>query len=246
MIAGYFGVSLDVLFDYDAENLAEKIQNVLFRSRDGHSFETCEKILLDGIAAYPGADMLKRELLERYAGQIRAYGRTDLVDKAIEIGKKLITESMDSFVVLGAKGDLADIYITSGNYEEGKKIIESMPYRWPWDIYDRMRCSVMFLKGEDQLKNAREWKRCAHQELTTICEAEGMSFWEMGDFENALLSFEESADVIERFGCRQIPKEYALLQSPVNQGIATIRIAACLYKLGRTKECDAALDKAYH
>ncbi len=55
----------------------------------------------------------------------------------------------------------------------------------------------------------------------------------------------EAADLIGRFWRRNIPKKYHLLQSEAMEGLTTIEIAACLYKLGRHKECDETLDKAY-
>jgi len=247
VIAGYFGVSMDVLFNYDADKLEEKIMEVLYNSRGGRPFEEAEKILLEGIAVYPNGYILKRELLEWYAGQIRAHDRTDLVEKALEIGKQICEECEDSFIYLGVMGDMADIYITTGRYEEGKKLIESMPYRYHLDIYDRMRCTSMFLSEADRLHETREWKRWAHQELHMVCEAEGYSFFAVGDYENALWSFEEAADLIERFWQRPIPQEYALLQGPyVSEGLARLAAAGCLYKLGRPEECDTMMERAYH
>ena len=159
IIAGYFGVSMDTLFNYDANKLEENIMNVLYNSRGGRPFEEAEKILLAGISDYPTGYILKRELLEWYAAQIRAHGRTDLVEKALELGKQICEECEDSFIYLGVMGDMADIYITTGRYNEGKKLIESMPYRYHLDIYDRMRCTTMFLSEEDRLHETREWKR---------------------------------------------------------------------------------------
>ncbi len=117
IIAGYFGVSMDTLFNYDADKLEENIMDVLYKSRtDAHTFEETEKILLDGIADYPSGTILKRELLERYSGQIRMHGRNDLVETALELGKQVCEESGDSFIYLGVMGDMADIYITTGRY----------------------------------------------------------------------------------------------------------------------------------
>lgn len=247
VLAGYFGVSLDEMFEYDPEEVEEKIQNILIKSRvEAKGFEETEKVLLEGIAAYPSGDILKRELLEHYAAKIRNDNRTDLVEKALDIGKRLIAECKDSFIYLGAMGDMADIYIHTGYYEEGKKLIESMPYRYHLDIYDRMRCSVMFLNGKDYLPEVRSWKLWAHQELEMVCNSEGLGFWETGDYENALLSFEEAVQVTELLLNRQVPREYTPLRGPNNQGYVTIRIAACLYKLGRDDECDAALARAYN
>ena len=243
VIAGYFRISLDSLFDYDPEKTEEKIQEI-YMSAQGVPFEIAEQRLLDGIAAYPGADMLKRDLLERYAGQIREYGRIEFKDKALAIGEKLIAESSDSFLVCGAKGDLADIHIATGNYEEGRKIIQSMPYLYHLNIHDRMRCSAMLLKEEDSLNAFREWKQWSHQDLFLVCLGEGMAFFEMCDYENALLSFEEHNNVIEMFLHREVPAEYRLLGNTAGQGMTMLRIAACLYKLGRLEECDSALDRA--
>ncbi len=53
VIAGYFGVSMDTLFNYDADKLEENIMNVLYHSRGGKPFEEAEKILLEGIAIFP-------------------------------------------------------------------------------------------------------------------------------------------------------------------------------------------------
>lgn len=247
IIAGYFGVSMDTLFNYDADKLEKNIMSVLYNSRGGRPFEEAEKILLAGIFDYPNGYILKRELLEWYVGEIRAHGRTDLVEKALELGKQICEECEDSFIYLGVMGDMADIYITTGRYNEGKKLIESMPYRYHLDIYDRMRCTSMFLNEKDRLHEIREWKRWAHQELHMVCESEGYSFFAVGDYENALWSFEEAADLIERFWNRKIPNEYALLQGPyVAEGLAILASAGCMYKLGRLKECDAIIKRAYH
>ena len=139
---------------------------------------------------------------------------------------------------------MARIYIQSGQYDKGKEIIESMSYVYNLDIHDRMRCAASMLKGTDRLPYAQELKIWETQDLWIACEAEGDGYWEIGDYENALLSFEEAADVNERF-CHRKPREglYPLC-SEVSQGVVTVKIAACLYKLGRLTECDAALDKA--
>ena len=247
VLAGYFGVSLDEMFEYDPEEIEEKIQKVLYSSRGGlFGSDLSIQILLDGIAAYPSGYILKRELLWHYAERISKGDKSDIVEKALILGQQIIAECKDTFITLGVMGDMADIYINTGRYEEGKKLIESMPYRYHLDIYDRMRCTVMFLKGQDSLHEAREWKRWAHQELYMVCEAEAKCFYDTGDYENALLSYEEAADLLERFWRRDIPNEYALLQGPdAPRGLTMVNIAACLYRLGRIEECDTTLEQAY-
>ena len=246
VLAGYFGVSLDAMFEYDPEEVEEKIQNALVKSRvEIHGWENTVKFLQESIAAYPGGHILKLELLNHYAWHLTDKG-TDLTEEALDLAKHIVAECSDSFITLSAQGLMAHIYIKIGQYEKGKAIIESMPYRYHLDIYDRMRCSVMFLNGKDYLPEVRSWKLWAHQELEMVCRSEGQGFWEIGDYENALLSFEEAVNVTELLLNRQVPREYTPLRGPNNQGYATIRIAACLYKLGRNDECDAALARAYN
>ena len=244
VLAGYFGVSLDAMFDYDPEKLEEKIRNILIKSRvEAHSFEDSVRMLREGIAAYPGGYILKRELLECFADHLTDTG-TDYTEEALDIAKQLIAECQDTYITLGAKGDMARIYIQSGQYDKGKEIIESMSYVYNLDIQDRMRCAASMLKGTDRLPHAQELKIWETQDLWMACGLEGDGYWEIGDWENALLSFEEAADVNERF-CHRKPREglYPLCDE-VSQGVFTVKMAACLYKLGRLTECDAALDKA--
>ncbi len=250
VIAAYFEISLDALFKYDPEEIEEKIMQVLYDSRINAGFydlDRAKAILEEGIRKYPQGYILKRELLERYTRNICRKGRTDLVEAALDLGKQLVAECKDSFIYLGVMNDMASIYITGGRYEEGKALIESMPYRYHLDICDRMRCTVMHLRAEDALHEAREWKRWAHQELYLVCEDEGRCFFDTGDYENALYSFREAADLLVRFWDRPIPPEYDLLQGrDIPRGLTTVSIAGCLYRLGRLEECDAALDEAYH
>ena len=245
VIAAYFGVSLDALFDYDPEEVEEKIKKIILSVNQKRSFEEREKLLLEGIAAYPGSEKLKCELLERYAGQIRAFKKSEYKERALALGEKLLAESRDTLVILSAKASLADIHISTGNYETGKKLIESMPYLYHLDIYDRMRCSSMFLDGEDSLRATRQWKVWAHQELFMVCSDEGKGFFDLGDYENSLLSFREAIETIEIFIQRKVPEEYSLLGGKMKQAFYMLCTAACLYRLGRLAECDAELERSY-
>ncbi len=247
VIAAYFEVSLDSMFDYDPDEVEERIMDFLYKSRvEAHGFEETEAVLLEGLQKYPGGHILRRELEELYASRALYHGKTEYTEKALVLCKQLIAECKDSFIYCGAMEDMANIYIKSGRYDEGKKVIESMPYRYHLDICDRMRSSSSLLNSADALHETREWKRWAHQELVMVCESEGWRFFDLGDYENALHSYEEAVHLLEYFWRNPIPQEYALLQDPyVSCGLKHVNIAACLYKLGRTEECDAALDKGY-
>ena len=120
-----------------------------------------------------------------------------------------------------------------------------MPHRYPNDICDRMRCSAYLLKGEDKINAMLEWKVLEHQELYVLCQMEGLFYYRSGDWENALLSFQEEYATIEAFCHRKLPAGFSMLGDEVSLGTAMVRIAACYFRMSRLEECDAALDKAY-
>lgn len=129
VIAGYFGVSIDTLFEYDADRLAAVIDDI-HRNYTEHFWnepERAENILLDGIARYPSADKLKADLIELY---VQYPEWDDAEDKAVRIAEKLISTSSGYFSVSSAKHDLAVIYLRRGDYRGTKRIIDSMPVLW--------------------------------------------------------------------------------------------------------------------
>lgn len=249
IIAGYFEVSLDVLFDYDASKIKGKVENILAEGSKyfWSNFEKAEEIYQSGIEAYPGAFELKSKLLSLYECHMRSCNRTDLRDKAITIAEKLISESSDFFIVSNAKADLASVYLMSDRYEDAKKLIDSLPVIWPSNINDRMRCSAYMLKGKDRLESAENWKPYAHQDLFICCELEGEGYFEIGEYEKALASFIESVKIIELFlkDGKVTPKGYPIDGTQSNHCHTVVAIAACCYKLGKLNECEKALDKAY-
>ncbi|MBQ4574369.1 MAG: helix-turn-helix transcriptional regulator [Clostridia bacterium] len=249
VIAGYFKVSLDVLFDYDASRIEEEIEGYLTRAGRyfWDNFEQAEAIYLEGLAAYPASDELKVNLLSLYECHIRTYGRRELRDRAIVIGERLISESGDYFTVSSAKADLASIYLMEGSYDTAKKLIDSMPVLWPLNINDRMRCSAYMLKGNDRLSSARDWKPYAHQDLFICCDLEGKGYYEIGEYEMALRSFGESVRAIESFLKDGVvsPEAYLIPGTESNHAATVVEMAACYYRLGRIEDCERALERAY-
>lgn len=73
-------------------------------------------------------------------------------------------------------------------------------------------------------------------------------FFELGEYENALASFKESVDVIERFMYpdKQGYDAYPIGGTHANHAMTILDIAACMARLGRTDEIDALIEKAKH
>lgn len=250
IIAGYFEVSLDILFDYDVSQIRTRVEDILAQGGRyfWHDFEKAEEIYLNGIEAYPGALELQSELLTLYECHMRNHEhRMELKDKAIAIAEKLLTETNDFLIVCAAKSDLASIYIMNDQYDDAKKLIDSMPDFKPLNFNDKVRTGAFMLCGKDRLECARDWKPYAHQDLFACCDLEGEGYFETGDYENALKSFGESVASIELFlkDGTVSPHAYPIPGTESNHCATVVSMAACLYRLGRLDECEKALQKAY-
>lgn len=249
IIAGYFGVSIDVLFDYDSMQIKNKVEDILREASRyfWRNFDKAEEIYLNGIAAYPGALEIKDNLLDLYECHMRNFGTLELCDKAIALANELLAQTSDYFIVSNTKSSLASVYKMIGRYDDAKNIIYSMPELWPTKITDKLRSAMHTLKGHDRLENASELKPYIHQELFSVCDLEGTGYFEIGDYENALKSLREAAAVIELFlkNGKVEPDAYPIEGTQSNHCAILVIIAACLYKLGRTEECEETLKKAY-
>ena len=250
VLANFFDVNLDTLFDFDITKKQEKIDSILAEA--GRYFwndlDKAEEIYRRGIEEFPSSDKIKAELLSLYECHMRSYGRMELTKRAVEIANKLIAESSDVFAVCSAKDSLASIHLMQDKYADAKEVIASLPYMYPYMLNDRMRCASYHLKGEDRLAGAKDWKVIETQELFIACNLEGQGYYEIGDYENALKSLNECKDVIERFMLSEeiTYDAYPIGGTHTNHMCCYLEIAGCLFKLGRIEECGAAVDRAYH
>ncbi len=249
-IAAYFRVSMDELFAYDVNEIDRKIEEILAEASPyfWDDLDKAEAIYQKGIAAYPSSDELKAKLLDLYECHMRSYNRMELQDRALAIGGRLISESGDSFVVNEAKANMASIYMMNDRYDDAKALIESMPVIWPLQIHDRMRCATDTLRGKDRQSAAADWRPYAWQDLFACCAREGDGYAEMGDYENALICYQESVDVIERFMFTTptyASPEYPIPGTEANHMATYLAMAGCYLKLGRMEECEAAIRKAH-
>lgn len=254
VIAGLFRVSLDELFDFDVEDIDKKIEEIRLEKNKyfWSNFEKAEEILLDGLAKYPASVLLKTELFELYAYNVDR--GDDIVNKAFELGGQIIQISQDVFCTCRTKANLIHIYKYleiekhEDHYEDIKKIIESLPYMYPYMLQDRMRLSAWHIKGDEGMQEAKNLRDIEWQELFIACDCMARRYFEMEDYENAMVSYQESVDVIERF---MYPDKkgydaYPIGGTHANHAITLLDIAACMHRLGRTEGMDALIEKAKH
>lgn len=254
VIAGFFKVSLDELFDFDVNNIDKEIEDIRleFNKYFWSNFEKAEQILLDGLKLYPASIQLKTELFELYA--YNADRGDEIINKAFELGGQIIHASQDVFCTCRTKANMIHIYKylerekKQDHYEDIKKVIETLPYMYPYMLQDRMRLSASHIKGEEGMKEAKDLKNIEWQEFFIACWTVGNRYFEMEDYENAMSSYQESVDVIERFmyPAKQGYDAYPIGGTHANHAITVLNIAACMFRLGRTDGIDELIEKAKH
>ena len=253
-LAAFFKVSLDELFDFDVTNVDQEIEAIRLEHNQyfWSNFEKAEQILLDGLKRYPASIQLKTELFELYTYNLNR--GDELISKAFDLGSHIISVSQDVFCTCRTKANLILIYhyleTQKGeeHYEDICKIIETLPYMYPYMIQDKMRLSAEYIKGEEGMKEAKSLMNIEWQEFFIACAGVGHRYFELGDYENAMLHFQGSVDVIERFmypdksGC----DAYAIHGTHSNHSITLLDIAACMFRLGKTEGIDELVAKAKH
>lgn len=250
VLANLFNVSIDTLFGFDIAKREERVEEIRREANNyfWEDFEKCEKILKAGIEEFPASDNLKADLIDLYECHTRDGKRSEYVGKGIALAGQIIGEATDIFALCRAKSNLANFYLRDGRYVDAKEVINSLPTMYPYMLADKMRCCAYMLKGEDRLSAAKEWKIIENQELFIACALEGEGYYEIGDYENALRSFTEAVDVIERFmlcNGKICFDAYPITGTQSNHWSYLLRIAACHLKLGHTDECNKAIDRAY-
>lgn len=253
-LAGFFKVSLDELFDFDVKNIDREIEDIRLESNKYFwgNFEKAEQILLDGLKLYPASVQLKTELFQLYAYNVDR--GDDIINKAFELGSHVISVSQDVFCTCRTKANMIHIYTYlerekgEDHYEDIRKIIETLPYMYPYMLQDRMRLSASYIKGDEGMKEAKALKDIEWQEFFIACWTIGLRYFEMEDYANAMISFRESVDVIERFMYpdKQGYDAYPIGGTHSNHAITLLDIAACMFRLGKTDGMDELIEKSKH
>lgn len=251
-LAALFRVSLDELFDFDINNIDKEIEDIRLESNKyfWSDFEKSEQILLDGIKMFPASVLLKTELLELYAYNVDK--GDSLINKAFELGSNIISISQDIFCTCRTQANIIHIYKYlervkgEDHYEDIKNIVDTLPYVYPYMLQDKMRLSAEYIKGEEGMDEAKSLKDIEWQEFFIACARVGHRYFDNGDYENAIIHFRESVDVIERFMYpdKQGYDSYPIGGTHANHAIILLDIAACMFRLGKTDDIDELIEKA--
>ncbi len=253
-IASLFKVSLDELFDFDVNNIDKEIEQIRLEANNyfWSNFDKAEQTLLDGLKLYPASILLKTELFQLYAYNVDR--GDEIVNKAFELGSHIISVSQDVFCTCRTKANIIHIYTYlerekgEDHYEDIKSIIDTLPYMYPYMLQDKMRLSASYIKGDEGMREAQELKTIEWQEFFIACDQVGHRYFDMGDYENAMINFKESVDVIERFMYpdKQGYKAYPIDGTHANHAMTLLDVAICMFRLGKTDGIDELIERAKH
>ena len=246
ILAGYFEVSLDTLFDYDVRKVKTRIHKILsdaweyFFDDPPRYAQTIRAALADN----PGNEDLLCALLDTYEYTLRNFDDTEHLDEMIDISHQLISSSRDFVKVCNVKDDLAAAYLKKGMYDKAKETLESMPR----DVCLRDDSMAFRLSGQDKIDAAQRAVKLHLQDLYLACYEEGNGWYKQGDYQKALDAYTKGLTVLTTFivpgGVAEGAYLWAGMQT-FHYGFHLHR-AGCLKKLGRIGECPAEVEKAYH
>lgn len=255
VIAGYFEISLDLLFDYDVIEMRSKIQKLI---RDSHRFfyddtERYIAIMEEALLKYPANEALLIALIEAYEYDLREHNNTAHYDDIIEISQKLISESTDFVRVCNAKELQASTYLQKGDYEKAKAVLESLPSA----VSLKNDTITLLLTGKDKLNGATAARNDHLQRLYIACFEEGNAWFRLTEedtehsqkdcIDKALNCYQRGLAVLELFMNHQQEGQDQYLWN----GMQTFhwgfyqRIAACFKKLEQQEKCKKTIDQAY-
>ena len=171
ILAGYFGVSMDDLFDFHLTELEQKVDAIC---KDAYQYRESNPpksraILKEGLKQYPDNDILLNNLLY-------VINYTENPDETIAIASKLSESTRESDVKYDALRFLAYAYKAKGDIESAKAALEQIP-----EIYFTKLTEIAYLlEGTEKFEAAEKQKWISFenllqmmQKLAECYEAEG-------------------------------------------------------------------------
>ena len=149
LLASYFGVSMDDLFDFHLTELEQKVDAICkeaYQYRESDP-EKSRAILEEGLKTYPDNDIILNNLLY-------VINYTEKPDETIAIAGKLSETTRESDVKYDALRFLAYAYKAKGDIDSAKAALEQIP-----EIYFTKLTEIAYLlEGKEKLEAAEKQK----------------------------------------------------------------------------------------
>lgn len=182
LLAGYFGISMDELFDFSLKEIDCAVKNIVddaYEYRESNPAES-RRILEEGLKKYPENDILLNNLLY-------VINYSEHPNETIALATKLIEKTTQSEVKYDALRFLAYAYKNKGELECAKSAIKKIP-----EIYFTKLTEMAFLlSGTEKFEAAEKQKWISFENLLQMmCKI--AEYYEEGK------EYEKAADEIEK------------------------------------------------
>ena len=187
IIAGFFGVSMDTIFDYDAEKNAEKALEIAKQTwtlRESNP-ELGKSIIFEGLKQYPENDILLENLLYL----------TESPDETIDIALRTISATKDNSTKYDALRFLAYAYKEKGDIDEAKAALEQIPELY----FTRLSEMAYILTGEEKRIAAEKQRGNSIEILVEMQARIAEDMVDKGEFANAKNEYKRALDLLDLF-----------------------------------------------
>ncbi len=206
-LASYFGVSMDVLFDFDLKGIEDKALSIAkeswkYRNTD---WEEARKIIDNGLKEYPDSVIL---LINR----LYVMSSEETPDEVIEIALKIIDHSKDEAIKYDACQFLAYAYKAKGDLESARKAVDLIP-----DIrFSNQRLKACILQGNEKWNAACQEFNEALYSFMFITYRMAECCDERGEYKQALEYYENALRVLDIY---KVKESWYGFREGFNEGI---------------------------
>lgn len=188
ILASYFGVSMDELFDFSLKEMECAVKSITkeaYKFRESDPIES-RMILEEGLKKYPDNDLLLNNLLY-------VLNYTDDPDETIAIAGKLIEKTTHYDVRFDALRFLAYAYKAKGDLESAKAAIEQIP-----EIYFTKLSEVAYLfSGKEKFEAAEKQKWISFEDLIQMMWKIAECYEENGEVDKAVKETEKALGLVK-------------------------------------------------
>lgn len=160
VLASFFGVSIDELFDYNLKELQAKVKAICdeaYKYRENEP-EKARVIIEDGLKSYPDNDVLLNNLL-----YVLNYSKEP--DETIKIAGRLFSDTNDDSIKYDALRFLAYAYNAKGENESARMAIEQIPELY----FTKLSEAAFILSGEAKYEAAEKQRWISFEILIQMC-----------------------------------------------------------------------------
>lgn len=189
MLAKYFGVSMDELFDYSMMETEEKVRAITeesYRYRLENNWAEGRRVIEEGLKEFPDNDILLNNLLY-------VINYTENPDETLKIAAKILEITKEDDVRFDTYRFMAYAYKAKNDPESAEKILEKIP-----EIYFTKLTEVAYLmEGETKREAADKQKWISFENLIQMMEKLAECYEADGKAENARTEREKALKLVE-------------------------------------------------